>query len=90
MPGEYIISKGDVGQVMYFLTTGNVNIMVNGQCVSKKSQGDFFGEISFISNKNSRRTANIVAQDYCFVEVFSKKNLKKLEKQFPGISYRIR
>ncbi len=61
MPGEYIISKGDVGQVIYFLTSGNVNVMVNGKCVSKKKEGDFFGEISFISDKNSRRTANVIA-----------------------------
>jgi CRP-like cAMP-binding protein len=30
MPGEYIISKGDVGTTMFFITSGDVKIMVNG------------------------------------------------------------
>ena len=70
MPGEYIISKGDVGHEMFFLTTGEVEVHINGKCVDKKSNGDFFGEISFLWD--SRRTATIIAQDYCFTKVFRK------------------
>ena len=72
---------------MYFLTEGKASIKVNGKIVSFKNQGEFFGEIALLSS--SRRTADVEAEDYCFVEVFTRKSLNKLEKTFPGIKNRI-
>jgi CRP-like cAMP-binding protein len=39
MPGEYIISKGDVGTSMFFITNGEANVYVNGKKVDTKSKG---------------------------------------------------
>ncbi len=77
-----------MGMEMFFITNGEANILVNGKIVDKKSKGDFFGEISFLWP--SRRTANVIAQEYCFVKVFKTKHLKELEITFPGITKRIR
>jgi CRP-like cAMP-binding protein len=88
MPGEYIINKGDIGHEMYFITNGKAKVYVHGKCVDTKNKGEFFGEISLLWP--SRRTANIIAQDYCFVKILNKKHLKVLENLFPGITLKIR
>jgi len=73
---------------MYFITEGNVEIKVNKKLSFFREKGSFFGEVSLFSN--SRKTTDIVAVDYCFVEVLNKKSINILEKTFPGIKLRIK
>ncbi len=42
----------------------------------------FLNKIALLSN--SKRTSDVVAIDYCVVEVFTKEDYRKLQKSFPG------
>jgi CRP-like cAMP-binding protein len=63
-PGERIISHGDAGDSMYFVTAGTVSIYIAAadkveREVASIAAGDFFGETSLMTG--ARRNANAVA-----------------------------
>ena len=74
---------------MYFITQGKAKIVVNGKTVDLKTKGSFFGEIALLS-PIMKRTADVIAEDYCFVEVLTRRSLNDLEKRFVGISDRVK
>ena len=56
--GDYIYHVGDVGDKMYFINSGKVEIWTRwGHLVSILRHGDFFGEGSLIDKRNHRVTA---------------------------------
>eukprot|EP00961_Rhodomonas_salina_P224635 3036943-Rhodomonas_salina.2 len=43
-PGDIIINEGEVGESMFFIESGNVNIMIEGRIADSLRGGMFFGE----------------------------------------------
>ena len=64
IPGENVILEGEIGNEMYFITTGRVSIFVSGIHVNTLGKGNFFGEIALFL-KSQRRTATVKSTDYC-------------------------
>ena len=62
IPGEKVVTKGEVGDVMYFISTGAVEVAIEPAPV-RLGSGDFFGEISLIAHRP--RSADVVALGYC-------------------------
>ncbi|WP_342640630.1 cation:proton antiporter domain-containing protein [Rhodoligotrophos ferricapiens] len=61
-PGDRVIRKGERPDAMYFISSGTVQVSVNGRTIELKP-GDFFGEMGLLSGE--RRTADVTAVDYC-------------------------
>ena len=61
--GSFVFNEGDPGDKIFFIKNGDVEIMVNHKgdkvVVARLSSGDFFGEISLLTNKP--RTASVRA-----------------------------
>jgi len=62
--GEAVVRQGEAADRFYVITRGEFRITVRGQNgeeveVSRRSPGEFFGEIGLLSN--SPRTANVIA-----------------------------
>jgi CPA1 family monovalent cation:H+ antiporter len=74
-PREKIISTGEVGDAMYFISSGAVTIKVADREIELGS-GDFFGEMALINDKP--RNADVVADTYCDLLVLPKKDFQKL------------
>eukprot|EP00578_Thalassiosira_sp_NH16_P028087 CAMPEP_0181090006 /NCGR_PEP_ID=MMETSP1071-20121207/7604_1 /TAXON_ID=35127 /ORGANISM="Thalassiosira sp., Strain NH16" /LENGTH=618 /DNA_ID=CAMNT_0023171989 /DNA_START=431 /DNA_END=2287 /DNA_ORIENTATION=+ len=56
--GDYIYHPGDIGDKMYFINSGKVEILTEkGHLVSILRHGDFFGEGSLLEERNHRVTA---------------------------------
>lgn len=56
--GDYIYYPGDVGDKMYFINSGKVEIWTKwGYLVATLRHGDFFGEGSLLVERNHRMTA---------------------------------
>ena len=55
--GKYICRAGEPGDCMFFINSGTVQILVNGNEVDRLTTGDFFGEISL--TVSSQRTADV-------------------------------
>jgi len=59
MPGEVVVHEGDVGDEMYFLTKGQVEVLQGGdqQRIAVLQPGSFFGELAIL--KDAPRAATI-------------------------------
>ena len=57
--GQSVIRAGEVGESMYFINAGLVEVLVNDQRVDQLTTGDFFGEIALTVSK--QRTADVVS-----------------------------
>ncbi len=88
-PGQVIIEEGSVDSWIYFLVSGQVRIVKQGEevCVTKRV-GEIFGEMSAIDG--SPKSAGIFAVDDCMCLVIDAANLDKklIYKEFSVILVR--
>jgi putative ABC transport system ATP-binding protein len=59
MPGEIIIREGDIGEELFLISEGEVEVDRAGHEVARLGAGDFFGELALMSG--NPRNANVVA-----------------------------
>jgi putative ABC transport system ATP-binding protein len=59
MPGEIIIHEGEVGEELFLISEGEVEVDREGREVARLGPGDFFGELALMSG--NPRNANVVA-----------------------------
>lgn len=99
-PGDYIFKEGDVGEVMFIINKGKVNITKKTDEGEKVlvtlAAGDFFGEMAII-DKAPRSASAIAAEDtVCIVldeELFEQqmqRNAKIVKKILKNMSARLR
>jgi CPA1 family monovalent cation:H+ antiporter len=50
IPGEKIVTKGDMGDAMYFVSTGAVEVPIEPAPV-RLGSGEFFGEMALVTNR---------------------------------------
>jgi CRP-like cAMP-binding protein len=89
MPGDYIINKGDYGQGIYFIVSGNVLCYSSNERVVllNLTEGDWFGEKSLVFL--TKNTQTFVADTFCTCFFISKINFDKILLRFPHISTKI-
>lgn len=81
---EVIVKKGDIGNAMYFILEGEVNVIIKKkQEPILLKQGDFFGEIALL--KDVKRTATVKATRRCEMLELTTYDLKRLIQSRPGI-----
>ena len=88
LPDDYIIRQGEFGDVMYFLSNGDVEVVVNGVRVASLGQGSPFGETALIQGE--KRNASIRALTYCDVYSLSKTDLDGLRARYPDFDQQVR
>ena len=88
LPGDTIIRQGEHGESMYFLSSGEVEVLIDGQLVATRGDGAFFGETSLI--RNERRNASIQTTTYCDVYRLSKEDFDDLRRRYPEFDEHIR
>lgn len=82
VPGERIFRKGDLGDAMYFVHKGNVQIVDDsGTPIATLEEGAFFGEMALISNSHRSRTAK--ATGFCELYVLEKNHFEKACALYP-------
>ncbi|KAI8843362.1 hypothetical protein BJ741DRAFT_574210 [Chytriomyces cf. hyalinus JEL632] len=83
VPGDIIISAGDMGFEMFFILKGSVNVVVGGTVVGRLQEGSFFGELALIAN--IPRTATIQAAATCVVYVLARKDFEKILPEYEDV-----
>lgn len=63
--GSVIFKKGEPGDTMFVVASGEVDILAEGKVVDSLSEGDLFGEMSLIDKQN--RSADAVARTDCSI-----------------------
>jgi CRP-like cAMP-binding protein len=83
-PGDWIIRTGDVGDEMYFVSSGAIEIQdSHGHHRTTLGAGDYFGEIVLLLD--TTRTASARAATYCDVFALSKKDFGDVLRHFPDM-----
>jgi voltage-gated potassium channel len=83
IPGEFIVRRGDLGDSMYFISSGSAEVLAeDGKTVIVHlKDGDFFGEIALL--KSTTRTVSVRATDYCSLYYLEKESFDKVLENFP-------
>ena len=82
LPGEYIIRQGEFADCMYFLASGEVRIVINGNDVARKlAPGSPFGETALIDNQH--RNASVVSDSYGTGYRLDKDDFNGLRSKYP-------
>jgi len=86
LPGDYIVRAGDLGEEMYFISQGAVEIVSADEKVvyATLQPGQFFGEMALILDQP--RTASARAVDYCDLYLLRKASLERILLRHPAIA----
>ncbi|MFZ5629428.1 MAG: ion transporter [Spirochaetota bacterium] len=89
-PGDYIFRKGEMGDQMYFISRGKVEIVSeDGQTVyATLTDGAFFGEIALLFS--SERTASVRAAEYCDLYTLDKYTFDNVLSKFPEVAEQVK
>lgn len=67
---ERIVSEGDEGRNFYILANGTVKVLKQGRLLSLLHKGDCFGEMAHLSEKDFRRTTDVLTKtDVTLIEI---------------------
>ncbi len=80
--GEVLMREGDLGECMYFLVSGQVEVQSRGGTFLLKP-GDFFGEIALI--ERCPRTATIRAVTRCQLLILDAREFHKFVSAYPNL-----
>jgi monovalent cation:H+ antiporter, CPA1 family len=86
MPEERLISEGERGDCIYFISSGVVEAVAAGQPF-RLTRGDFFGEMALVLHV--RRQADVTALTYCQLLVLGGRDLRALLRHNPRIKRHI-
>jgi CPA2 family monovalent cation:H+ antiporter-2 len=81
-PGEKVIRHGDRADGMYFISSGAVEVKVNGRSIPL-APGDFFGEMALLSG--GRRNGDVVAVDFCQFQVLERRDFNLFTARHPAL-----
>ena len=79
-----IITQGDKAGELYILTSGEVEILIDNKRINTLEDGDFFGEIAIVADRN--RTATVRSISDCVTLKLSTRKFKDLIFNNPKIS----
>ena len=74
-PEERIVAKGERGKAMYFIATGEAEVLLPEGSVLLGT-GDFFGEMALLHNQP--RMADVLTRGYCNLLVLERRDFRRL------------
>ncbi len=82
LPNEQIIIEGTLGDAMFFIASGSVEVFHADQHYHLGS-GDFFGEIALL--KQVPRVADVISSSYCKLLVLYRSDFQAFLAQYPEL-----
>ncbi|TPX36502.1 hypothetical protein SmJEL517_g01330 [Synchytrium microbalum] len=86
--GDHIFEQGRVGNEMYFILSGHVEIVVAGKAVGSLADGSFFGEVALLGQ--IPRTATIRATSNCVLYCLERSDFETIIQDYDDMAARIR
>jgi CPA1 family monovalent cation:H+ antiporter len=86
--GETLLREGDFGYAMFAITSGNAQVIQNGEVIRVLGSGDVFGEIAVLVS--GRRTASVVATTPMKLVTVFNRDLWRLERDIPEVATALR
>ncbi|KAI8609414.1 cyclic nucleotide-binding-like protein [Chytriomyces sp. MP71] len=85
--GDVLFIQGQMGEEMYFILSGSVNVLVNGKRVVSLTEGAFFGEVALIAN--IPRTATVQAATSTHLYCLSRTDFVEICEEFEDVRRRV-
>lgn len=83
-PGQTVINIGEVGEEMYVIGHGIVEVILkDGSTVATLHEGQFFGEAALL--RETKRNANVRAQSYCDLYKLDKEDFSHIVDKHPEL-----
>jgi CPA2 family monovalent cation:H+ antiporter-2 len=86
-PGERVIRAGEIGNEMFFISSGAVEVHIGERKKIPLGPGEFFGEMALLTGE--RRTADVTAIDYCLFLILTKNDFDQFIARYPDLRQRI-
>jgi len=86
--GHTLFSAGDEGHLMFVLSKGTADVVVNGQVVESLQHGSIVGEMGIVSP--GPRSATVVATSDCEFVAVDEKRFQFLVQQTPFFATQVR
>src|SRR5512133_1281877 len=86
-PGKVLTSEGDSGREFFVLIDGAAEVRRNGRKVSTLGSGDFFGEISLVSQRPRTATVTMTAPGRLLV--VTDRAFRELMRKLPSIQLKV-
>ncbi len=89
IPGSFIIREGEMGDCMYIVSSGIVEIVSRdgSQVFTELTEGSFLGEMALIYK--TERTASARARGYCDLYVLKKRDFDFILSRYPAFASHI-
>lgn len=83
-PGDTVIRIGEIGEEMFIIGHGAVEVILNdGNVVASLHEGQFFGEMALL--KETTRNADVRAHSYCDLYRLDKSKFVEIIQEFPEL-----
>ncbi len=88
-PGDQVITAGEIGYEMYFISRGEVDVTNEDGSITYATltSGQFFGEIALLLSMP--RTATVNARVYCDLYVLDKDTFDSILQRYPSFAKKI-
>jgi hypothetical protein len=82
-PNSYVVSEGEIGENIYFITEGKVEILSNKGENSHGilEEGEYFGDLSLVLAE--KRTASVRTLTYCEIFILARNNFNYIKNKYP-------
>lgn len=82
-PNSYIVKEGDLGQAIYFISLGKVEILSEQESNVEfiLETGEYFGHLSLIFNE--KLTASVKTLTYCEIFILNRKQFNYIKNEYP-------
>lgn len=88
-PGQTIVHQGEVGNEMYMINHGLLEVVGSeGGHVATLQEGQFFGEMALLEDE--KRAASVLAKNYCDLYVLEKEDFLEVYNQIPEIQKNVK
>lgn len=87
---DVIVKEGDVGGVgFYLILEGGVEVRKGDKVLATMGQGEFFGEMALLLDKDTPRSADVVATQSTHCLVLRRWDLRSLIKTHPDMAIKM-
>lgn len=88
-PGDIVIHRGTLGKEMYFIRTGELEIIgENGEVIKVCQPGSFIGEMAMLFSQS--RSATVRAKSYAELYMLTKDDFEEVLGNFPVFAEKVR
>ncbi len=90
VPGEIILRRGLIGDQIYFINKGIVDVFASDDetVIATLRDGDFFGEMALLASRPRANT--VVAVDYCNLYTLEREKFDQVLDDFPEFAAEVR